>query len=242
MTQAQQAASDEPRSTTDHLAQALVDPVLQQVMQGAGRRLAAALHQLPLVAILRGITPAEAQPVGQALVDAGWAIIEVPLNSPEPYASIAALAAAYPQALVGAGTVLDVDQVRAVAAAGGRLIVSPNTDVDVICEAGRLGLVCLPGVATPTEAFAALAAGAQGLKLFPAELLSPAVLKALRAVLPAGTLMLPVGGITPDNMAAYRAAGAAGFGIGSALYQPGMSAAEVAQQARRFAAAWRAAV
>ena len=127
------------------------------------------------------------------------------------------------------------------AAAGGRLIVAPNTDVAVISEALRRGLVCLPGVATPTEAFAALAAGAHGLKLFPAELLQPAVLKALRAVLPAGTLMLPVGGITPETMAAYRAAGAAGFGIGSALYKPGMAAAEVALQALRFAAAWRAA-
>ena len=236
-----------PPSATDHLIQHRVGPLLQPAARRAAQPLAAqplaaALQQLPLVAILRGITPAEALPVGQALVDAGWAIIEVPLNSPEPYASIGALAAAFPQALVGAGTVLDVDQVRAVAAAGGRLIVAPNTDVDVIFEALRLGLVCLPGVATPTEAFAALAAGADGLKLFPAELLAPPVLKALRAVLPAGTLMLPVGGITPDNMAAYRAAGAAGFGIGSALYRPGLPAAEVAQQARRFAAAWRAAV
>ena len=231
----------EPPSATDRLIQHLVDPLLQQLARRAAQQLAAALQQLPLVAILRGITPAEAMPVGQALVDAGWALVEVPLNSPDPMASIAALAAAFPQALVGAGTVLDIDQVRAVAAAGGRLIVAPNTDVEVIFEAQRLGLVCLPGVATPTEAFAALAAGAQGLKLFPAELLTPPVLKALRAVLPAGTLMLPVGGITPDNMAAYRSAGAAGFGIGSALYKPAMPASEVAQQAQRFATAWRAA-
>ena len=204
-------------------------------------RLARALHTLPLVAILRGITPAEAVPVGQALVDAGWSLIEVPLNSPRPLDSIGALVRAFPQALVGAGTVLLADQVRAVAATGAGLIVSPNTNIDVLTEGLRLGLVCLPGVATPTEAFAALTAGAHGLKLFPAELMPPAGLKAMRAVLPAGTRLLPVGGITPDNMAAYRAAGASGFGIGSALYKPGMGVAQVAVQARRFADAWRSA-
>ena len=204
-------------------------------------RLARALHTLPLVAILRGITPDEAVPVGQALVDAGWSLIEVPLNSPRPLDSIRALVQAFPQALVGAGTVLRADQVRAVAATGAGLIVSPNPQLDVLAEGLRLGLVCLPGVATPTEAFAALAAGAHGLKLFPAEWLPPAGLKAMRAVLPTGTRLLPVGGITPDTMAAYRAAGAAGFGIGSALYKPGMSVAEVAVQARRFADAWRSA-
>jgi 2-dehydro-3-deoxyphosphogalactonate aldolase len=207
--------------------------------QDPAARLSRALHPLPLVAILRGITPDKAVAIGQVLVDAGWSLIEVPLNSPRPLDSIAALVRAFPQALVGAGTVLDAGQVRAVAATGAGLVVSPNTDAAVLAEGRRLGLVCLPGVATPTEAFAALGAGAHGLKLFPAELMPPAGLKALRAVLPAGTLMLPVGGITPDNIAAYRAAGAAGFGIGSALYKPGMGLVEVALQARCFADAWR---
>lgn len=192
----------------------------------------------PLVAILRGITPPEAQPVGQALVAAGWRLIEVPLNSPDPLASIAALAAAFPQAMVGAGTVLHPAQVALVHAAGGRLIVAPNFNPEVVREAMRLGMQCLPGVFTATEAFAALDAGATGLKLFPAEMIPPAGVKALRAVLPRETLVLPVGGITPGNMAAYRAAGADGFGIGSALYKPGATAAQVERSAHEFLAAW----
>jgi 2-dehydro-3-deoxyphosphogalactonate aldolase len=196
--------------------------------------LEAALAACPLVAILRGITPAEAVPVGRVLVDAGFRVIEVPLNSPDPLASISAIAHAFPQAIVGAGTVLRRQQVGPVQAAGGRLVVAPNFDAAVVQESIDLDLACLPGVATPTEAFAALAAGATGIKLFPAELISPAVVKAMRAVLPADAWLLPVGGITPANMAAYRAAGANGFGIGSALYKPGMSVDEVARQARAF--------
>jgi 2-dehydro-3-deoxyphosphogalactonate aldolase len=196
--------------------------------------LEAALAACPLVAILRGITPAEAVPVGRVLVDAGFRVIEVPLNSPDPLASISAIAHAFPQAIVGAGTVLRRQQVGPVQAAGGRLVVAPNFDAAVVQESIDLDLACLPGVATPTEAFAALDAGATGIKLFPAELISPAVVKAMRAVLPADAWLLPVGGITPANMAAYRAAGANGFGIGSALYKPGMSVDEVARQARAF--------
>ena len=202
-------------------------------------KFSAAMQALPLVAILRGLTPAEAPAVGDAIVDAGFRLLEVPLNSPQPLESIALLRQRFPQALVGAGTVLDAQQVRAVQGAGGELIVAPNFNAEVIAEAVRLGLVSLPGVMTPTEAFGALAAGATGLKLFPAELASPAVVKALLAVLPKATPLMPVGGITPDNMDAWRAAGAAGFGIGSALYKPGKRAAAVREDALRFAAAFQ---
>lgn len=203
------------------------------------QRLEAALQQLPLVAILRGLTPSEAPAIGQALVDSGFALIEVPLNSPQPLNSIAALAARHPQQLIGAGTVLTTAQVREVQAAGGQLIISPHFDAAVVHEALRLGLACIPGVATPSEAFAALAAGAHALKLFPAELVTPSVLKAMRAVLPRSTALLPVGGITPTNMAAYRQAGANGFGIGSALYAPGKSATDTRTAAATFVAAWK---
>jgi len=201
---------------------------------------ATALRTLPLIAILRGLLPADALAIGSALGAAGWSLIEVPLNSPQPLASISALAAALPQALVGAGTVLTPAQVREVHAAGGRLVVAPNFDPAVVHAALELGVVCLPGVATPSEALAALAAGAHGLKLFPAEMITPPVVKALRAVLSADTVLLPVGGITPASMRAYRNAGASGFGLGSALYRPGIDAAGVAHNARGFIEAWRA--
>jgi 2-dehydro-3-deoxyphosphogalactonate aldolase len=201
------------------------------------QKLTDALKALPLIAILRGITPPEAVPIGQALVSAGWTLIEVPLNSPQPLDSIAAMVGAFPQAMIGAGTVLTPNDVRNVHAAGGQLIISPNFNPAVVREALRLGLVCLPGVMTASEAFAALEAGAAGLKIFPAEMATPAVVKALRAVLPADARVLPVGGITPENMAAYRKAGANGFGIGSALYKPGMTAQEVATNALKFIAA-----
>lgn len=196
------------------------------------------LQSVPLVAILRGLSPAEALPVGQALLSTGWTLIEIPLNSPQPLDSIAAMAGAFPDALIGAGTVLTPGDVRNVHAAGGQLIVSPNFNPAVVREAVRLGLVCLPGIMTASEAFGALEAGATGLKIFPAEMITPAVVKALRAVLPTGTVVLPVGGITAENMGPYLAAGANGFGIGSALYKPGAAAADVAESAMKFIAGY----
>ena len=198
------------------------------------------LHPLPLVAILRGLRPDEAVDIGGALAAGGFRILEVPLNSPDPCASIRRMVDALgDHYLVGAGTVLDPARVKDVADAGGRLIVMPHADTAVIRAAKPAGLYCVPGVATPTEAVAALAAGADALKLFPAEQSSPAVLKAWRAVLPKEVAVLPVGGIAPDNMAPWLAAGAAGFGIGSSLYAPGRPADDVAARARDFAQAWR---
>lgn len=200
-----------------------------------------ALAACPLVAILRGLTPAEAPEIGAALVSAGFTLIEVPLNSPEPLASIRLMAEAFgDRALIGAGTVLSPADVDAVAEAGGRIIVMPHADLDVVRAAKARGLICTPGVATPTEAFAARAAGADALKLFPAEGIPPVIVKAWRAVLK-DIPLLPVGGIHAGNMAAYRAAGANGFGIGSALYAPGKSAAAVATDAQTLLTAARAA-
>jgi len=197
------------------------------------------LAPLPLIAILRGIRPAEAIPIGQALIDGGFVAIEVPLNSPEPFVSIRHLAAAFgDRALIGAGTVLTAEQILQVAAAGGRLIVMPHGDPELVRAAKALALLCVPGVATPTEAFAALAAGADALKLFPAEALPPQVVKAWRAVLRKEVWLLPVGGIAPATMAPYLAAGANGFGLGSALYRAGVSAPSVASSARAFAEAY----
>ncbi len=200
------------------------------------------LKDLPLIAILRGVTPDEIVAVGRALHDAGFRVIEIPLNSPQPYESIRRLTAELGEScLIGAGTVLTEAQVAEVDAAGGRLIVSPNANLAVIRASKAAGLVSAPGVATPSEGFAALEAGADSLKLFPAEQLGPAVVKAWRAVFPKELALLPVGGITPDNMGPYVAAGANGFGLGSALYKPGLSAAQVSANAQAFAAGWRAA-
>jgi 2-dehydro-3-deoxyphosphogalactonate aldolase len=200
--------------------------------------LAALLVACPLVAILRGIRPNEAEAVGEALVAAGLRIIEVPLNSPDPMDSIARLQRRFGDtALIGAGTVRSAANVEAVAAAGGRLIVTPHADPVLVRAAKAHGLLAVPGFFTPAEAFALLDAGADALKLFPAEGGSPAMLRSLLAVLPPGTMVLPVGGMEAGTLASWRAAGAAGFGIGSAIYKPGDDAAAVAAKAARLVAA-----
>ncbi|MHC0505336.1 2-dehydro-3-deoxy-6-phosphogalactonate aldolase [Achromobacter aegrifaciens] len=199
-----------------------------------------AMAHCGLIAILRGIKPGEAEAIGQELYAAGFRLIEVPLNSPDPLDSIRAMRAALPtDCLIGAGTVLDPEDCARVQQAGGELIVMPHSDAAVIRAAKALGMASCPGVATPTEAYAALAAGADVLKMFPAEQLGPVVLKAWRAVLRPPIALAPVGGITPDNIAIYAQAGASGFGLGSALYKPGLSAAQVGQNARAFIAAWQ---
>jgi 2-dehydro-3-deoxyphosphogalactonate aldolase len=198
------------------------------------------LRRLPLVAILRGVTTDEVVAIGRVLVENGFRLIEVPLNSPTPLQSIQRLREDLPaHCIVGAGTVLSVAQVHEVASVGGQIIVMPHADPEVIRAAKHAGLLCAPGVVTPSEAFAALAAGADALKFFPADLISPAVLAAMRSVLPPCTVLLPVGGITPDTMQPYLQAGASGFGLGSALYRAGQPLEQTAANARRFAQAWQ---
>ncbi|CAN7461033.1 2-dehydro-3-deoxy-6-phosphogalactonate aldolase [Caballeronia sp. LjRoot31] len=197
--------------------------------------LAAAFGLCPLIAILRGVTPADAADHGRALYEAGFRIVEVPLNSPQPFDSIAAIRQALPaDAIVGAGTVLHPDYVAQVKNAGGELIVMPHSDGDVVRAAKAQGLACSPGVATPNEAFIALKNGADVLKMFPAEQLGVHVVKAWRAVIAARVPLVPVGGIAPDNMGPFLSAGANGFGLGSALYKPGQSAATTASHAKAF--------
>jgi len=192
-----------------------------------------ALDRCPLLAILRGLVPAEALPVGEALVNAGVALIEVPLSSPNPLRSIATLVESVgDRALVGAGTVTMMNQLDAVAATGAHMVVCPHTDPALIARARALELVAIPGFTTPSEAFLALQAGASALALFPAQASSPAALAAMRAVLPPDTAVLPVGGITPDQMGHWWAAGARGFGLGGTLYRPGRAARDVAERAR----------
>ena len=197
------------------------------------------LDRCPLIAILRGLRPEEAVAVGEALVAEGIAVLEVPLNSPDPIESIRRLATALGgRALVGAGTVMTEAQVAEVAGAGGRLLVTPHADPALVRAAKARGMLACPGFFTPAEAFALLAAGADALKLFPAEMIRPSGLKAMRSVFPRETIFLPVGGITPETMGEFLDAGASGFGLGTALYRPGMGAADVARNARAFAEAW----
>ncbi len=201
------------------------------------------LGRTPFTAILRGLTPEESVAVGEALVAAGMTILEVPMNSPRPLESIRLLVQRFGEScLIGAGTVMTPRQVTEIGEAGGRLIVMPHGDTAVITAAKQAGMVCMPGVATPTEGFAALRAGADALKLFPAELVGVPVLRAMRAVFPKETIFLPVGGITPDNLGEFVRAGASGFGLGSGLYTPGRSAAEVGRRARAYIQAWDRAV
>ncbi len=204
-------------------------------MKSASEHWKQCLNDLPLVAILRGVTPEDVLSVGQVLLDTGFKIVEVPLNSPHPFASISKLKNRFgSDLLIGAGTVLNGDDVNKTVEAGGRLIVAPNFNQAVAAEAVQSSCVYCPGVATPTEAFNAIDSGATALKLFPAEMITPAVVKAMSAVLPLRINMLAVGGITPDNMQTYLEAGCAGFGIGSALYKPGKSLVEIEYSAKRF--------
>jgi 2-dehydro-3-deoxyphosphogalactonate aldolase len=196
------------------------------------------LGRSPIVAILRGVKPDEVEAIAEALAASGIFVVEVPLNSPQPFDSIGRLARRFgDQMLVGAGTVMNVEAVQRVADVGGRLIVTPHADVSVTAKGKASGLFTVPGFLTPTEAFALLNAGADALKLFPAEAVSPAVLSALRAVLPPGTAVLAVGGINSATIAPWRHAGAAGFGVGSSIYKPGIAASEVRSKAQALVTA-----
>ena len=210
------------------------------MQQKRNARFESATAELPLIAILRGLEPKDSEQVTQVLYRAGFRLIEVPLNSPEPFEIITRIRQCLPHdALVGAGTVLTLADIARLAAIDADLTVMPHADADLIRAAKQAGMICLPGVLTPTEAFSALQAGADGLKLFPAELVSPAVVKALRAVLPKSIRLFPVGSITSKNMPPYLAAGANGFGLGSALYSPGISLEDLAKQAECFVSAWK---
>lgn len=193
------------------------------------------LKEMPLIAILRHIKPSEVTAIGDVLYAAGFRCLEVPLNSPDPFDSIARLAAEFgKKALVGAGTVIQVGDVAKVAEADGKVIITPHTDPKIIHEAKRLGLCCIPGVSTPTEAYTAIHAGADALKIFPAVATPPSVVKAIKAILPPNMVLIPTGGVSPDMMADYMAAGADGFGLGGALYSPGDTPTQVAAKAKLF--------
>jgi len=197
------------------------------------------MKELPLIAILRGLTPDQAVDVGETIYDAGFRIMEVPLNSPDPFSSIALLVRHFGERmLIGAGTVTSAEDCRRVAKAGARLVVAPNTDTDVIATARAADMIAVPGVATPSEAFAAIRAGAKALKLFPADAVGPSGVRAWRAVLPARLPLVAVGGVGPDNMAEWRKAGVDGFGIGSALFRPGMTTSDIRRNADAFIAAF----
>ncbi len=196
------------------------------------------LQRFPFIAITRGMTPEFALSCAGVVADAGFTVIETPLNSPDALISIERMAAKFPDLLIGAGTVTTTEQVHAVKAAGGRIIVSPHCDTKIIAETKALGLVSVPGVATPTEAFRALQAGADALKLFPAEMIGPAIVKAMLAVLPPTTMVIPVGGIDAENWLNYHAVGASAFGLGSSLYTPKMTVDEIKANAAKIAASW----